>query len=157
MKLEKNISWLCCDPGISGTGIVSLLGNQLMGWKNFYGKGDNFQAKSDSILSQIATVGYDADHVVIEWPTGRFSGSKGLAATNSDALLKLCFLIGRLTEYFAHEGATVRLLKVQEWRGTLPDEVLKKRVQKYWGQEIKSHALDAGGMAKYVIEKGVIK
>ena len=96
--------FLCIDPGISGTGIAVINNWKLVHWKNIWGKGETFVEKADFIMEVLTEPDYEVEKVYIEWPNGQFSGSKGLAARNSNSILKLCYLIGRMAEYFKQEG-----------------------------------------------------
>ena len=150
-------SYICIDPG-TGTGIAVIEDRKLIHYENIWGKGKNFKEKADSIIKKLEEDAYDADKVWIEWPTGRFSGAKGLAAANSDAILKLCYLIGRIAQYFESEKIEVELLPVWNWRGQVPDHVLEERVWKFWNNyAIKAHSIDAAGIARYLIMEGIIK
>lgn len=93
--------------------------------------------------------------VFIEWPTGVFVG-RGLAAKNSDSLLKLCFLIGRLTDSFSSCGSEVLLVPVQKWRGTIKKELQWDRAEKFFGVGgLSNHAGDAAGIARWLIKNNL--
>jgi hypothetical protein len=81
------------------------------------------------------------------------------AAALSGSLVKLTFLVGRFAEVAQEERSKTILFKpmqVRTWRGQLPDEAVKRRVQRYLNGDpitdsIKSHAWDAVGIGWYYI------
>jgi hypothetical protein len=144
------MKFLCIDPGLSGTGIAVFNDKNLMAWRNIYPKGETFQQKSESLMREIPLGFHTA---FCEWPTGNFSGSKGLAARNTDALLKLCFLIGKLSTQFSE----FHLVPVIKWKGNLPKAVTQQRAEVYFKMTgFTSHCADAVGIGKYVLQNNLI-
>ncbi len=87
------------------------------------------------------------------------SSALGVAAAGSSSLLKLCYLVGALGFAFTSEGSTFEPIEVRAWKGQLPKEVVKKRLQYYLGEEVcknyKADIWDAVGLGLY--KKGVFK
>jgi hypothetical protein len=90
---SKSEHWLAVDPGISGTGVALFKATSLVKVYNLYPlfPRADWPSKAQSITQQVAQslVFYDIAKVYIEWPS-QFSGMKGLAAANSNDILKLC-------------------------------------------------------------------
>lgn len=148
------MNWVTIDPGISGTGVAFFYGKNLITWGTYRSSRLSWE-KCAYDLAQRIFWGYEGkvDKAFCEWPTGRFSSDAGLAAHNSDAILKLSFLIGNLN--YAFGG--IELIKVQTWKGQLPKELTQKRAEKFFKKTgFKSHAADAVGIGQYCIEKGLV-
>jgi hypothetical protein len=146
------------DPGISGTGVALFKATSLVKVYNLYPlfPRADWPSKAQSITQQVgqSLVFYDIAKVYIEWPS-QFSGMKGLAAANSNDILKLCALIGRLSELFLSWGSEVILVPVQMWKGQLPKDVVAERVHAYFKRnDFKSHAVDAAGIGKFILQTG---
>lgn len=161
MGKKLPVKWVAVDPGISGTGVaVFRRGTLLDAWNIYPRKEHGYNGSWPERCSQIVTAIHTQNiarrfrKVYIEWPS-QFTGLKGLAAANSNDILKLACLIGRLAEYFIREHrAQVVLVPVQTWKGNLPKDVMKRRVEKFFGKNITSHAADAAGIGKFIIEQG---
>jgi len=129
--LPRNPFWLCLDPGISGTGYAFLEGRKLLRYGNVYPEKEykTWEQRSSSILIKLriklASLAVP-NRVYIEWPS-QFTGAKGLAAANSNDILKLSCLIGRLAQFFLNGNADVLTVPVQRWKGNLPKDVVAKR------------------------------
>lgn len=136
---------VCIDPG-ANSGYCVLVGKKLERWKVVTGKGDTWRERVTSGLAAYNFIKSTWD-VFLEWPYGIFSPGKNAS------ILKLVFWIGS----FCERHPQTQLVTVQEWKGSLSKEAVAFRVQKYFKQEIKSHAQDAAGIARYLIKKGVIK
>lgn len=146
------MKWYTIDPGISGLGLATFIGDQLINWETIYGKGKDFKEKTTHILNVLEPLLANRTFF-IEWPTGNFHSAKGIAAQNSDAILKLCFLIGGICSKFKD----THLIPVQRWKGNLPKEITQKRAEKFFGiTGFKSHAADAVGLGQYVIENNLL-
>lgn len=154
MKASKY--WATIDPGISGSGISLMKGIKLLDYGNIYpGKEwSTWEQRASSILIGIIQfLPMKLSHVYIEFPS-QFSGAKGLAASNSNDILKLSCLIGRISELFVERGTKVILVPVQTWKGSLPKEIVAKRAMKYFGlDKLVSHSADAVGLAMFVLKE----
>lgn len=157
MRLNK--PWLTVDPGISGTGLAVLDGTKLLRYQNVYpdSRCKTWEQRSSSIISTLHQIlPRHFWRVYIEWPT-QFTGAKGLAASNSNDILKLACLIGRITQMFTEHGASVVTLPVQKWKGNLPKPVVAARAESFFGLKkftLKMHMADAVGIARYVLKEG---
>lgn len=149
-RMEKKMRFLCIDPGLSGTGIAVFNERKLVAWRNIYPKGETFQEKAVDVCREIPLGFHTA---FCEWPTGNFGGAKALAARNSDAILKLCFLIGKLSTQFNE----FNLVPVIKWKGQLKKEITQKRAEEFFHQKgFTSHCSDAVGIGKYVLQNNLI-
>jgi hypothetical protein len=147
------MNWLCIDPGISGTGWAEFKSSKLVGWGIERSNKLTWQERAREIMIRMEQRAKNAEKVFCEWPTGRFSGAAGLAASNTDALLKLCFLIGALEV----ACGSLTLVSVQTWKGQLPKEIVQKRAERFFKTTgFKSHAADAVGIGQFVIESALL-
>ena len=157
--MRRSGFWCCVDPGVSGTGYAMLERKKLLRYGNVYPEKEceTWEQKSSSVLLklQIALYPLVAPYrVYIEWPS-QFTGAKGLAAANSNDILKLSCLIGRLTQFFVNQGSVVITVPVQRWKGNLPKNIVAKRAKKFFGiEKLTSHSADAVGLAQYVLKEG---
>lgn len=155
-QMKRSSLWATIDPGISGTGLALLDGKKLIKYVNIYPEKDwsTWEQRASSILVGLMWhITQDLTQVFIEWPS-QFSGTKGLAASNSNDILKLSCLIGRISELFIQRNTRVILVPVQTWKGNLPKAIVAQRAMKFFGlQELVSHAADAVGLAKFVLEE----
>lgn len=148
------MNWLAVDPGVSGTGWALFKGVKLVDWGIITSKETTWERRVRDIVSRMrGNIWAQGDRVFCEWPTGRFTSAAGLAAANSDAMLKLTFLIGALD----NQLNGIELIPVQRWKGQLPKEVVQKRAEKFFGVTgFKSHAADAVGIGQFVIEENLL-
>lgn len=154
--------WLTIDPGISGTGFAVFHNKILKRYGSVYPDRnlDNWERRTSSILLKLMEEIHMAEapqHVYIEWPS-QFTGKRGLAAANSNDILKLTCLIGRLAQYYIGIGTpTVMLVPVNRWKGNLPKEVVVERIKKFFSiRGVASHAADAVGIGQYVLTKALV-
>lgn len=150
------MKWLCIDPGISGTGWCLLENKKLLRWGNIYSNEDTWLGKADDICQKIMTefklesLEGRYSSVYCEWPYGVFKAEK------NTSILKLAFLIGKLDSLFGK----MYLIPVQQHIGQLTKDANSYRIHRFFGLKqgtIVKHACDAVSIAKYVLEKGVIK
>ncbi len=94
---------------------------------------------------------------VLEMPEFRAGSAVGHAAASGESLGMLYFMCGmhqRMAEVF---GATTHFARVSEWKGTLPKEIVAKRIAAAIGAEddqgnvIRSHAWDAVGIGLWYL------
>lgn len=153
---------MCVDPGLAGTGIAIFEDKKLLFWTNVYATPVNgnpwlFWKRVVEINTQIREIvrEYRIYRAFIEWPTGQFSGKKGLAARNSDSILKLCYLIGYIK---GRLDVPIALIPVVKHIGNLPKKVNHLRVKQYFKLDSNlklGHAGDAISIGKYVIENNL--
>lgn len=117
------------------------------------------QAAQDFIL-QITKLHYP-NHAVIELPR-HFSSATGQAARNSDAILKLIFLVGSLRAMLLSGNLVdkVTLLPVSIWKGNSPKSITLRRVRRITPttpipqEHLENHnEVDAIGIARFYAEK----
>lgn len=144
------------DPGISGTGYAIFNKRKLIDYGNIYPKkAKTFTARAASICHR--TIGMARLHgcvaVWCEWPSNFMGSKKGIAAFNSNSIIKLAYLIGRINERWGF----INMVQVQRWKGQLPKEVTRKRAERFFKRTgFKSHAADAVGIGQWVLENKLI-
>lgn len=156
--MRRDAYWLSVDPGCAGTGFALMKGAKVHAYKSIYPDKEcvTWEHKTSSIMQSLMwhTFLKKIERVYIEWPS-QFTGAKGLAAANSNDILKLSCLIGRISQYFVEKNATVILVPVQRWKGNLPKNVVSDRAKKFFGlKKLTSHAADAVGLARYALLRG---
>lgn len=142
---------LIVDPG-ANAGLVIVEGRELVTFANILGKGDTWEARVHYTVRMIESyaIAFGIKNSYVEWPQVAFN-----ARGNTESILKLAFLIGRLAEVLP--GKMV-LVPVNRWRGNCPKEINWKRAQKYFKEpELRNHAGDAGGIARWLIKNNLIK
>jgi len=112
--------------------------------------------------------------VYIELPTF-FQTEKGMSCAtgkkgDDSDLVKLSILVGMIKQYYVSLGCTVRMLRINDWKGTIKKPAVAARIaRRLWPgeftvdddpairafEEFGDHALDAVGMGLFV--KGVFK
>lgn len=151
------------DPGLSGTGVAvyDVEDHEFVSVGVYYTNNAN---KNDDWNSRAVCLAYDAfweatiwnaKVVYCEWPEF-FKDEKGYAATSKGDIYKLSFLVGALAAYCHKTKSTeFRPVKVHDWKGQLPKNVVEQRIRKRIGEdEVRklkpnSHAWDAMGIALY--------
>lgn len=153
--------WMTVDPGISGTGWAVFRDAKLHKWGVIRSYEPTWTSKAKDIVKQLRALEWkylrDAEQryktVYCEWPSNFTGSAKGLAALNSGSILKLSYLIGKISSLPVY----LKLVSVQQWKGQLPKEVTKARAEKYFKRTgFKSHDADAVGIGQYVLEKGLV-
>ena len=92
------------------------------------------------------TCRYAIDTMIIEGVRSWGSSSTSSAATASGDLFYLAHLIGNIECAFFSRVKDIRLPSVGEWKGQLPKEVVRKRVERITGISPPEHACDAVGI-----------
>lgn len=151
---------LSIDPGLSGTGVAVWAYEE---WeklvppvltKNIYEtKGLNhLSVRMDSLWENLwkwkleATACAQIEGVMIEQPKD-FDSVKGQAAAKESSIVKLSMLIGYLTCGFVSKGIPVLYVGVNEWKGQLPKDLVKNRLQSTFPDlKCESHSWDAVGI-----------
>lgn len=141
------------DPGIRGTGYAV--------WDNKWNliehgiltsKEDEWHSKFPDLSVQMVRIirKHKIKKAYIEEPQ-KFQGKFGDMVANRGDLVKLSMFVGFLS---GRMNIQVECVRVIDWKGTLPKDVVEKRVERLIpGLKAKSHAIDAIGIGLYV--KGV--
>lgn len=133
------------DPGIGGTGwAVWTKDWKLISFGVLESKGDEFD-KLNYIIKMLKFYckKYNVKEVYIEYPEV-FNQSIAL----SGALTKLAYGVGVIVG--ALLPRKVQLIKVREWKGNLPKDVVMRRIQKILPfAKARTHAWDAIGIGLY--------
>lgn len=119
-------------------------------------RGEALDLRADMVMHELMRTGYSYGGPpgvqVMEWPEFRAGDAVGHAAAAKDSLSMLAFMCGqhcRQGLLFQCENVLVR---VSEWKGQLPKEVVEARLRAAVGGEarsgdaIESHAWDAVGL-----------
>ena len=152
---EKHL--LTVDPGKGGTGLAFW---NLQEWEN-----------EEYILPRFhCSLGYKDEekymymikklsmkfHVVKAYieQASFMEGVKGSMVSRRGDLVTLAEFIGRLVQLLRGEGACVELVPVMKWKGNLPKDVIKRRIQKRFPKcEAKaSHDWDAIGIGFFLFD-----
>lgn len=108
-----------------------------------------------TILEALYTSQPTLDAIVIERPEP-WGSYKSLASAQSGSLQTLTLLTGALVGWALAKhssGLLVKLIKVSQWKGQLPKEVTKKRMEKRYSVKFKtSDEADATGLGTWYLE-----
>lgn len=93
--------------------------------------------------------------VLIELPHIYTVGQRGIAAGNSESIMKLCAFVFALRESLLHNpNCKVILITVQKWKGNLPKVRTAARMKKHWKFESDNDDIvDAVGIGSYYIKE----
>lgn len=139
--------WVSIDPGIN-CGIAFFKDKELISFSTIRGRGKDWKSKVESVANGLRVISFyfKPEKVFIEWPTFHFRG-------NIVSLLKLCFLIGKISECFLGE---IILIPVIKWKGNLKKKITWKRAEKFFGvKNVNKDAGDALAIGKWVIENEI--
>ena len=93
--------------------------------------------------------------VLIEMPS-HYSSAVGNAAKNSGAILKLMFFVASLRQLLIGLGYCATLIRVNQWKGTVPKAITERRMQKRYGKQalhgLDDNAIDAIGIGTWFLE-----
>ena len=96
----------------------------------------------------------NAEIVLIELPHIYTVGKRGVAAGNSESIMKLCAFVFALRQHLIENDQEVILIPVAKWKGQVPKSITKKRIKKRWNFTHKSNdVVDACGVGDYYIKK----
>lgn len=123
--------WISCDPGSEGTGLVFWDDKVWHETHTLSSREDDWLGRVRAISSKLSVMlgHYDPSLLVIEYPS-YFSGGKGQVAAESGSLAKLVFICGVLTDCAWRAGCMVRIVNVQDWKGTMKKTVTMKRLKR---------------------------
>src|SRR3990167_4151964 len=141
------------DPGINGTG-YAIWGNKELKKYGVIIPPKQFKSLKDKagyIITQldIAMCKYLSkfNKVYVEEPAF-FQSAGGRVTAGSGSLIKLTLLVGMIINKF-----DAMSVKVNDWKGQLPKEVVIQRIKntlKEQVKDVKTHAWDAIGMGLYL-------
>lgn len=148
--------WLTIDPGLGGTGWALWSGRRTHPID--YGtvhpvKSDDLGIRIQSVclkLWKIHTLG-NIEQVFVEMPAFFQSASGTMVARRGD-LVKLTLMAGAIIGHFSSLGVPGTLIEVAKWKGQLPKDVVRRRIERRIGKIEGSgtHAADAIGIGLYV-------
>ena len=145
---------LSVDPSIKALGYAMFTRGKLKssGHKNLKSKKD-WVSNVDEMVEFIRELLDDIDLCVIELPDV-FTSARGLAASNSGAIVKLMAIVFAVRQMCLEEGIGVYLLPVRKWKGNLPKEITQLRMKRRWGVVSKSNdEIDAIGIGTFYLER----
>ena len=91
--------------------------------------------------------------LIIEMPEV-WGGFKAAMSTKTGVLHKLFFFVGALWQWGRESGLSPILVPVREWKGQLPKEITRKRVEdKFCIKTKNTHEADAIGLGLYYLRK----
>jgi len=159
---RKERSILTVDPGTGGTGLAFWDRDAWFDQKSLSLKKDfrlrpvfNVSigyAEVEKYMHQIRRFAlyFNATDAFIE-NSSAMAGAKGHMVANSGRLVTLSQYIGRLIQLFRYEGMGAHLVSVQKWKGTLPKDVVKRRILRIWPEcSATNHDWDAVGIGMYL-------
>jgi len=129
---------LTIDPGLSGTGWAIFHGKELIdhGTLHVGTKGDwierAFQIARS--LEYVAEYSKGIDLVVIE-KCRNLPSAKGVAATLSDAIVKLAIFTGMCVMVCGQHAAHIELIEPSAWKGSMSKDVMDRRVARALGAD----------------------
>lgn len=138
------------DPGSNGTGYA--IWNKewkLITWGIVMSKSKEWDTKMRDIGRELRAIviRYKVREGHIEEPK-KFGGTTGNMVADRGDLVKLSIFVGYLDGYL---GIKMNRVRIIDWKGTLPKEVIEKRVKRVFPKlDIKSHAVDAVGIGLYL-------
>lgn len=147
---------LTIDPGLYSTGWAEWTDEfKLLDVGLWEGKSEVWENKAQDIiyclvkhlrLQNIITTVY------CEYPK-IFNTPGGLQIGLSGSIEKLTFLVGAIGGVCFHKGLRFKLVEVNQWKGQLPKEIVKKRIQRVLGmsktKRFKKDIWDAVGIGLY--------
>ena len=148
------------DPGLGGTGYAVWKGKHTWGELNPFEigvincRGDKpFEEQVKVIVGLLHKELYwkDVNEVALEWPKLHSGSAKSHMSAVKGDLFKLTYLIGALAQSFSSQK--IVLVPVINWRGQLPEPVLKRRIEKLIKEdlsEVTPHEIDAVGIGLYM-------
>ena len=153
---DKDV-WICIDPGVANTGIAVLSpgpplrlletkvlrSSKDLGWVDrCYNIVNQFESILKACLSSALSV-----TVYVEMPNVWGGSGRGYAAAASGDIVHLSALVGMIALQCRKCRAKFVEVGVGEWKGSLPKEVVVKRVKRAFGlTKIPNHAADAAGI-----------
>jgi len=152
------VSTLSVDPGVNGTGWAKWKNGNFVGYGTLHYKqtGEWLLHAREIVVAFAELVRlHKAMKLVIECPVF-MRGYGGYTTASTGDLVKLTLLTGMLVEsFFEHApGEDVVLVEPSKWKGQLPKDVCRKRVEAelktsfdlLLKERISSHAVDAIGI-----------
>lgn len=136
--------YLTIDPGITGTGWAQWDKDWNLKRWGVYKPRQTSTTKKEEIVDFIKQKAPGLSKVWVEEPEF-FQSKGGMVTARSGALVKLTVLVGMIIQA---TGATP--IKVRDWKGNLPKDVVIKRIHKITGQWFLSHDADAVGIGLYI-------
>lgn len=111
----------------------------------------------DDMVAQLMGVAkkYGVHVVVIEKPQV-FGGNAGVAAANTESVMKLSACVWAIRQAMRYVAPVmhVELVNVNKWKGQTPKSVTQMRVRRHWGWDGKDHnEADAVGIGDWWIRK----
>lgn len=85
------------------------------------------------VASCIEDYGEDGE-VICEMPMCFLDSQRGIASAGSSAIVKLAFVVGVFGACVSAHSILFRLVKVQDWKGQLPKEVINMRIRNLLGE-----------------------
>lgn len=143
------------DPGITGSGFAIWQGKRFQhAGIVFPGKIKKWQPAGYQVAAQLHEIAKinKIEKVFCEFPAF-FQGGKGQVTAKSGSLVKLAWFCGFLETLFVTEFTPFEQVRVIDWKGQLPKDVVERRICKILKRGItknlKSHMWDAVGIGLY--------
>ena len=153
---------LSIDPGLGGTGWAyweSRKHPTSVGIVRDTARDDLLTERCYELCGKLwkAIPQHDIPTVIIEMPQ-HMTNRAGIAA-QAGSVYKLAFLVGTISLYWrmGTSRATVHAIQPGEWKGQLPKDVVKRRIEQRLGRatcrrlNIRSHAYDAVGIGLWAL------
>lgn len=120
------------------------------------GKKHKWEVRTADALAQVMSVcsRVKPKLVIIEQPQLFLSSSRGRAASNSGAVMKLTAVVFALYGALVGAGMKCELVPVSRWKGNVPKRITEKRVLLHWGcRSGNDNVIDAVGLGDWYIRK----
>jgi len=110
-----------------------------------------------AVLNELILDSPRIDLAIIESVSFWDGSLKSRTAAAGGGLMLLSYLVGAYCHVFQLNGINVRFVAPSQWKGQLPDEVVKARVFSFFGIDIESpHINSALGIIRYFVKGGKV-
>jgi len=148
----RSLGWACSDSGIIiAKGVIRHRGAET----NWMTRWADLVLRVESLVIRLVV-----KEIVIEEPQLFISSSKGSAAANSGAIMKLTALVYGIAGRMMGRVEVI-IVPVRTWKGNLPKDITRLRVFHHWpqlkGEELALDTWDALGLLLWKIKHPEIR
>jgi hypothetical protein len=150
----RNLGWACCDLSRAGpqpdiydtevwqSGVIHPQGIEIHHkWQDAY----------EQLAAELRASDSCPTHLVMEWPTF-FGGMRGKIAASCDHTINLAGMAAGIIAWFRLPAANVSLLTPAQWKGSVPKEVTRRRLEKAFrvdSSKLSDDEVDAIALAEF--------
>lgn len=140
------------DPGVP-SGIAVWEGERLQQYTTIEARirSMDYISRASVIVAQTAYLMPHNGWLAIEWPERWEGSAKSIAADAQGDLARLQVMVGMFVQVGFERGMEVRLYKPREWKGQLPKNIVRTRVERSVGpcQFKATHEWEAVGIGLF--------